>query len=121
MGTHDISITRALNITFKNCSQTNDINDPDYWGIMGSNYCKNIVYDNAPSPGLMHMGVANATIRNSTLGHQGINAIGYGTFTLENSTIYGQTWSICVPITEVRGGRVFHPQLPFRAKRAEVG
>jgi hypothetical protein len=35
------------------------------------------------------MGVANATIRNSTLGHQGINAIGSGTFTVEKSTIYG--------------------------------
>ena len=49
------------------------------------------------------MGVANATIRNSTLGHQGINAIGSGIFTVENSTIhrrylinlrpdYGSTW-----------------------------
>jgi hypothetical protein len=49
------------------------------------------------------MGVANATIRNSTLGHMGINAIGTGTFTVENSTIcgrslinlrsdYGSTW-----------------------------
>jgi hypothetical protein len=37
------------------------------------------------------MGVANATIRNSTLGHQGINAIGSGTFTVENSTIYGSS------------------------------
>lgn len=36
------------------------------------------------------MGVANATIRNSTLGHQGINAIGCGTFIVENSTIYGR-------------------------------
>jgi hypothetical protein len=38
-----------------------------------------------------HMGVANATIRNSTLGHMGINAIGSGTLTLENSTIRGGT------------------------------
>jgi hypothetical protein len=37
------------------------------------------------------MGVANATIRNSTLGHQGINVIGSGTFTVENSTIYGKS------------------------------
>ncbi|HPT31136.1 MAG TPA: hypothetical protein PLW67_04815, partial [Prolixibacteraceae bacterium] len=37
-----------------------------------------------------HMGVANATIRNSTLGHQGINAIGSGTFTVVNSTIYAR-------------------------------
>jgi hypothetical protein len=36
------------------------------------------------------MGVANATIRNSTLGHQGINAIGSGTFIVENSTIYSR-------------------------------
>src|SRR5690606_9254573 len=28
MGSYDISITRALNVTFEHCSQTNDINDP---------------------------------------------------------------------------------------------
>jgi hypothetical protein len=37
------------------------------------------------------MGVANATIRNSTLGHQGINAIGAGTLTIQNSTLYGRS------------------------------
>jgi hypothetical protein len=37
------------------------------------------------------MGVANASIRNSTLGHMGINAIGSGTCIVENSTIYGRT------------------------------
>jgi hypothetical protein len=35
------------------------------------------------------MGVANATIRNSTLGYMGINAIGTGVLTVEKSTIYG--------------------------------
>jgi len=92
MGTYDISIGRALNVSFVNCSQTNDINDSKYWGIMGSNYCKNLVYDNCIFSRFdAHMGVANATIRNSTLGHQGINAIGSGTFTVENSTIRGRT------------------------------
>jgi hypothetical protein len=91
MGTYDISINRALNVSFGNCSQTNDINDGAYWGILGSNYCKNLVYDNCILSRFdAHMGVANATIRNSTLGHQGINAIGSGTFTVENSTIYGR-------------------------------
>ena len=37
------------------------------------------------------MGVANATIRNSTLGYMGINAIGSGVLTVENSTIYGRS------------------------------
>ncbi len=91
MGTYDISINRALNVSFVNCRQTNDINDSRYWGILGSNYCKNLVYDNCTLSRFdAHMGVANATIHNSTLGHQGINAIGSGTFIVENSTIYGR-------------------------------
>jgi hypothetical protein len=92
MGTYDISPNRALNLSFVNCSQTNDINDNRYWGIMGSNYCKNIIYDNCTLSRFdAHMGVANATIRNSKLGHQGINAIGSGTFIVENSTVYGRS------------------------------
>ena len=104
MGTYDLSVNRALNISFVNCSQTNDINDSKYWGILGSNFCKNLLYDNCTLSRFdAHQGVANATIRNSTLGHMGINAIGSGRLTIENSTIrarsfvnlrpdYGSTW-----------------------------
>ncbi|HRP31564.1 MAG TPA: hypothetical protein PKV73_06715 [Agriterribacter sp.] len=104
MGTYDISVSRALNVSFVNCSQTNDINDRDYWGIMGSNYCKNLLYDSCTFSRFdAHKGVANASIRNSTLGHMGINAIGSGILTVENCTIrgrsiinlrsdYGSTW-----------------------------
>ena len=89
-GSYDISANRALNVSFVNCSQTNDINNPKYWGIMASNYSKNLVYDNCTLSRFdAHMGVANATIRNSTLGYMGINAIGSGVLTVENSTIYG--------------------------------
>lgn len=92
MGTYDISLNRALNVSFVNCRQTNDINDSRYWGILGSNYCKNLVYDNCTFSRFdAHMGVANATLKNSTLGHQGINAIGSGTFTVENCTIYSRS------------------------------
>lgn len=92
MGTYDISLNRALNVSFVNCRQTNDIDDGKYWGIMGSNFCKNLVLDNCIFSRFdAHMGVANATIRNSTLGHMGINAIGSGIFTVENSTIRGRT------------------------------
>lgn len=91
MGSYDLSVNRALNVSFINCRQTNDINDNRYWGILGSNYCKNLLYDNCTFSRFdAHMGVANATIRNSTLGHQGINAIGSGIFTVENSTIYSR-------------------------------
>jgi len=91
MGSYDLSVSRALNVSFVNCSQTNDINDRRYWGILGSNYSKNLLYDSCIFSRFdAHMGVANATIRNSTLGHMGINAIGNGVLTLENSTIYGR-------------------------------
>jgi hypothetical protein len=104
MGTYDILVNRAHNISFVNCSQTNDINDKTYWGIMGSNYCKNLLYDSCTFSRFdAHMGVVNASIRNSTLGYMGINAIGSGALIVENSTInsstfimlrtdYGSTW-----------------------------
>lgn len=104
MGSYDISINRALNVSFISCKQFNDINDATYWGILGSNYCKNLLYDSCVLSRFdAHKGVANATIRNSTMGHMGINAIGSGTLTVENSTIrgrnlvnlrsdYGSTW-----------------------------
>ncbi len=104
MGSYDLSASRALNVSFVNCRQTNDIDDRTYWGILGSNYCKNLLYDSCTLSRFdAHKGVANATIRNSTLGHMGINAIGSGTLTVENSTVrgrslvnlradYGSTW-----------------------------
>ncbi|MHA4736906.1 hypothetical protein [Dyadobacter sp. MSC1_007] len=104
MGTYDLSANRAVNISFVNCTQTNDINDNTYWGILGSNFCKNMLYDHCILSRFdAHQGVANATIRNSTLGHMGINAIGSGLLLIENSTIkgrsivnlrsdYGSTW-----------------------------
>jgi len=104
MGSYDLLVSRALNISFINCSQTNDIHDRTYWGILGSNYCKNLLYDRCTLSRFdAHKGVANATIRNSTLGHMGINAIGSGTLTVENTSIrgrgfvklrsdYGSTW-----------------------------
>ncbi len=92
MGSYDILVNRTLNVSFVNCSQSNDINDRNYWGILGSNYSKNLLYDKCTFSRFdAHMGVANATIRNSTLGHMGINAIGTGVLIVENSTIHGRT------------------------------
>ena len=93
MGSYDISVHKAVNVSFYNCRQSNDIKDRRYWGILGSNYCKNLVYDGCTFSRFdAHKGVYNATIRNSTLGHMGINAIGHGTLTIENSTVYGRTF-----------------------------
>ena len=104
MGSYDLSVRRAINISFINCKQTNDINDNTYWGLFASNYSNNISFDQCVFSRFdAHMGVYNATIRNSTMGYMGINAIGSGKFLIENSTIrgrslvnlrqdYGSTW-----------------------------
>lgn len=104
MGSYDLLINRALNISVLNTRQTTDIDDRRYWGLMGSNYCKNLFFDNCTFSRFdAHKGVANVTIRNSTLGHMGLKTIGTGTFLIENSTVrargfidlrqdYGSTW-----------------------------
>ncbi|MBQ8014876.1 MAG: hypothetical protein IJ264_01665 [Clostridia bacterium] len=105
MGTYDIGAATAVNAKFINCNQTNDITDMDYWGIAGTNYCKNLVYGGcALSRFDAHQGVLNATVKNSVLGHHGIKLIGSGTALIENTTVlsdsfialrsdYGSTWN----------------------------
>jgi len=103
-GSYDLLVTRSINVLFDNCRQTNDINDETFWGIFGSNYSKNLVFDNCSLSRFdAHMGVYNATIRNSNLGYMGVKLIGFGQFLLENTTVegenlvslrqdYGSTW-----------------------------
>jgi len=90
MGTYDITANSALNVSFINCKEGNDIKDRTRWGIFASNFSKNLLLDHCIFSRFdAHQGVANATIRNSTLGHAGINAIGFGTLLVENCTLYG--------------------------------
>ncbi|MGQ9662626.1 MAG: hypothetical protein ACUVWX_09865 [Kiritimatiellia bacterium] len=105
MGSYDISLNRAVDISFENCRQTNDILDRRFWGIMGSNFCKNLLYDSCTLSRFdAHQGVYNPTIRNSTLGYMGINLIGGGLAVIENTAVrarsfvnlrpdYGSTWN----------------------------
>lgn len=91
-GTYDICPTRVTNLSFINCTQTNDICDPAYWGIFGSNFCKNMTLDGCTLSRFdAHQGVTNATVRNSTLGKDGMSMIGQGTILIENSTFYSNT------------------------------
>ena len=93
MGTYDISVNSSTNVTFKNCTQYNDIHDSNLWGIMGSNYSKNITLDHVEFSRFdAHMGVANATVKNSVLGHMGMNIIGCGVFLVENTKVYGRSF-----------------------------
>ncbi len=104
MGSYDISVNRAVGVEFLHCRQSNDIHDKKFWGIMASNYCKNLRYDGCTLSRFdAHKGVGNATIRNSTIGHGGISVTGHGMLLAENTTVragslvhlrpdYGSTW-----------------------------
>lgn len=114
MGSYDISIGRALNVALINVTQTNDIMDRSRWGIIGTNFCKNLVYDGCELSRFdAHQGVTNATIRNSTIGHMGVLLTGFGQFLIENSTVqsrrfiglrpdYGSTWKGDIVIRNCR-------------------
>ena len=104
IGTYELTVNRANNVTFKDCKQMNTIHERTHWGTFASNYSKNITFDGVTFSRFdAHMGVVNATIKNSVLGHQGVNIIGSGLFLLENTKVcggnfinlrsdYGSTW-----------------------------
>jgi len=89
MGSYDVDFGSCININLLNCRQIN-IRDTRYWGIFGSNHCKNLTVDGCYISRVdAHMGVTNYTIKNTTLGWQGLNAIGHGLLTLDNVNSYG--------------------------------
>ena len=83
--------------------------------MIGTNFCKNILLENCTLSRMdTHQGVSGTyTIRGCTLGHAGLNAIGRGTLTVEDSTLngrslvslrsdYGSTWEGTIVIRDCR-------------------
>jgi len=104
MGSYDLHANQVINLTLENC-RMNHIDDKTRWGVFASNFCKNIRVENCHLSRIdAHMGVSGTyIIRNTQLGHQGINAIGKGSILLENVRLksrsflrfredYGSTW-----------------------------
>jgi hypothetical protein len=88
MGTYDISINAVIGLTISGVKQTKSINDTSYWGLMGSNFSKNVLLEDCEiSRYDAHCGVTNATIRRCKLGWQGVNLIGFGEFVIEDSSV----------------------------------
>ena len=93
MGSYDINCGTAASLTFRRCRQTTDIMDRNYWGLIGTNFCRDLCFDDVVFSRFdAHMGVTNCTITNSRLGWQCLNAIGFGTFRIENTEAYGHAF-----------------------------
>lgn len=93
MGTYDINTGASLSVTLDGIRQTIDIMDRRYWGLMGSNFCKDFVMKDCEMSRFdAHMGVTNAKIIRSKLGHQCLNLIGHGKFLIEDSEAFGNAF-----------------------------
>jgi len=94
MGSYDILANRSVNLLFKDCRQLNDITDDTTWGIFGSNFTKNITFDTVSFSRFdAHKGTTNTIIKNSEIGHMGIQLIGSGICHIENTKVYGSQFA----------------------------
>ena len=92
MGSYDLSVGFAVGVHFENVRQ-NGIMDRTRWGLMGSNHCRDLYFDNCLISRFdAHENVVNLTIKNTTLGHQCFNAIGHGNMVVENVIAYGRSF-----------------------------
>ena len=104
MGSYDLGANRAVNIRWEHCRQTTDIDDSNYWGLFGSNFCKNLSMDDCVFSRFdAHMGVKDVTLTNCSFGYMGVQMVGFGTILLEDSEVrasrliafrndYGSSW-----------------------------
>ena len=90
MGSYDINCARSADVAFARCSQTTDIMDTGYWGLIGTNFCRELLLEDCVFSRFdAHMGVSFCTIRRCRLGWQCLNAIGFGKFTVEDTEACG--------------------------------
>ena len=92
MGTYDYAANSVVNFSMINCSM-NHILDRTRWGVIATNFCKNILLEDCTLSRMdAHMGVSGTyVIRRSTLGYMGLNAIGRGLLKVEDSTLHGSS------------------------------
>lgn len=106
MGTYGYRADLVVNFRMLHCRMANSIHDRTRWGVATSNFIKNVLVEDCVLSRMdVHMGVSGGyVIRRTTLGHQGLKAIGRGQLLLEDSAVhadsliefrsdYGSTWN----------------------------
>jgi hypothetical protein len=127
MGSYDLTATRVVDLKILH-TRMHHISDTSRWGVIATNFCKNILLEDCTLSRMdTHMGVSGTyTLRRCEMGHTGLNAIGRGTMTVEDSTFYGDsfinlrvdygsTWDGEIHIRNCRwtpvSGKAFSPML----------
>ena len=93
MGSYDIRLDRTAEIRISRCKQTTDIHDSRYWGLIATNFCRDLCFEDCCFSRFdAHMGVTNCTLSRCRLGWQCLNAIGNGTFLIEDTEAHGNAF-----------------------------
>lgn len=90
MGSYGYLASDVVNFKMSHC-RMNDIHDRSRWGVIATNFMKNILLEDCVLSRMdVHQGVSGTfIIRRSTLGHAGFNAIGRGRLIVEDSALHG--------------------------------
>lgn len=114
MGTYELGINASIRPRLIRVTQSRDITDTRYWGLIGSNFCKEFYIEDCEMSRFdAHMGVTDTVIKRTRLGHQRLSLIGYGDFLIEDSYVignffvalrgdYGSTWNGNITIRNCR-------------------
>ena len=97
LGTYDITTHTSLEVTWRNCTQSNFYNDPNdpskgrpsqYWGINGGGESKRVTYEGCTLSRFdAHTGIMHAYIIDSVVGS--VDLVGGGNLHIINSLVYG--------------------------------
>ncbi len=92
MGSYGYQASYVMNFRMLGC-RMNDILDRTRWGVIGTNFMKNILVEDCVLSRMdVHMGASgDYIIRGTTLGYMGLNAIGRGRLIVEDSTLHGES------------------------------
>lgn len=93
---YDITYRLACCIYLEHITEVTDIMDGTRWGIMGTNYCKDLRANNCSMTRFdVHAGTESVTLTNSEIGILGINIVGDGLAYFDNVKCCG-THYICI-------------------------
>ena len=92
MGSYDTGAMSAVNVRWERCSQSVDIDNPLYWGLFASNFCKNLSMEGCSFSRFdAHMGVQNVSLKDCSFGHMGVRCVGFGTLSMEGCEVHHRT------------------------------
>ena len=90
IGTYEMNGGGTIGLKLIGLRQTIDIQDSRYWGLMGTNFCKDMLLEDCKISRFdAHCGVHNVTMRGCEFGHVTMEVIGFGNFLYENGINHG--------------------------------